>query len=80
MKMAYVEWEDASDLDDTPWTTHDEDFIYQPVMVSQIGYVLYDGIEGLVLTSSYIADGTVGCRTQIPRGMIRNITIIDDHD
>jgi hypothetical protein len=49
-------------------------------MVSQIGYVLYDGPEGLVLTSSYIADGTVGCRTQIPRGMIRNITIIDDND
>ena len=77
--MAYVEWEDASDLDDTPWTTHD-DFIYEPVIVYQIGYVLYDGPEGLVLTSSYIADGTVGCRTQIPRGMIRNITIIDDND
>lgn len=79
MKMAYVEWEDASDLDDTPWTTHD-DFIYEPVMVSQIGYLLYDGQEGIVLTSSYIAGGTVGCRTQIPRGMIRNITIIDDND
>ena len=77
--MAYVEWEDASDLDDTPWTTHD-DFIYEPVMVSQIGYLLYDGQEGIVLTSSYIADSTVGCRTQIPRGMIRNITIIDEND
>lgn len=79
MKMAYVEWEDASDLDDTPWTTHG-DFIYQPVMVSQVGYLLYDGEEGIVLTSSYIADGIVGCRTQIPRGMIRNITIVDDND
>ena len=29
---------------------------------------------------AYIIDGTVGCRTQIPRGMIRSITIIDEND
>lgn len=78
MKMAFVLWEDAADLDSTPWTEHEEGFIYEPVLVEQIGYVLYDGPEGIVLTSSVFIDKTtVGCRTQIPRGMIRNITIID---
>ena len=76
--MAFVLWEDAADLDSTPWTEHEEDFVYEPVMVEQIGYVLYDGPEGVVLTSSVFIDKTtVGTRTQIPRGMIRNITVID---
>jgi len=34
----------------------------------------------MVLTYSYIGDDTYGCRSQIPRGMIRNVTIIEDHD
>jgi hypothetical protein len=81
MKMAFVLWEDAADLDQYPWAEHEETFVYKPVLVEQIGYVLYDGEEGVVLTSSvFVDDSTVGCRTQIPRGMIRSITIIDDND
>jgi hypothetical protein len=80
MKLAYVEWEDAADLDDSPWAFHDDSFMYQPVVAHQVGFVLYDGPEGMVLTSSYIGDDTYGCRSQIPRGMIRSVTIIDDND
>lgn len=80
MKLAYVEWEDAAELDDTPWVFHDEPFVYEPIIAHQVGFVVYDGPEGMVLTSSYIGDGTIGSRSQIPRGMIRNVTIIDDND
>jgi len=33
-----------------------------------------------IMVEEFIGDGTVGCRSQIPRGMIRNVTIIDDND
>ena len=81
MKMAYVEWEDAADIDDAPWAVHeDEGFTYTPVLVNQVGYLLYDGPEGVVLTSAYIEGGTVGCRTQIPRGMVRKMTVANTND
>jgi hypothetical protein len=56
------------------WVVHDNDtFEYTPCMVFTIGVVLYDGPEGMILTSSVIEDGTVGRRFQIPRGMIREV-------
>jgi hypothetical protein len=76
MKPALIVWEDACDLDDTPWAEHDESYIYEPVLVTQVGYILYDGEEGIVLTNAYY-DEIVGRRSQIPRGMIRSITYLD---
>ena len=76
MKPALIVWEDAGDLDVTPWTEHDESFEYEPLLVTQVGYILYDGDEGIVVTSAYY-DETVGMRSQIPRGMIRSIKYLD---
>jgi hypothetical protein len=73
MKLAYVIWEDASELDVTAWSEHEEDFTYSPVLCKQVGFVLYDGPEGLVITNGVIADGVVARRNQIPRGMIRRV-------
>jgi hypothetical protein len=73
MKLVYVVWEDASELDVTAWAVHEEEFEYSPVLCKQVGFVLYDGPEGLVITNGVIADGTVARRNQIPRGMIRRI-------
>jgi len=73
MKLAYVIWEDASELDVTPWSEHEEDFIYIPVLCKQVGFILYDGPEGIVLTEGVLDDGTVARRNQIPRGMIRSV-------
>jgi hypothetical protein len=73
MKLVYVVWEDASELDVTAWAIHEEEFEYSPVLCKQVGFVLYDGPEGLVITNGVIADGTVARRNQIPRGMIRRI-------
>ena len=73
MKPAYVIWEDASELDVTAWTEHDEEFIYTPVLCTQVGFVLYDGPEGLILTDAFTCNGEVARRNQIPRGMIRSV-------
>ena len=73
MNLVYVIWEDASELDVTAWAEHEEDFQYSPVLCKQVGFVLYDGPEGLVITNGFIADGAVARRNQIPRGMIRRI-------
>lgn len=78
MKLAYIIWEDASDLDTTAWTTHEDDFVYTPVLCNQIGFVLYSGEEGVVVTQSYNSNGEVSNRTQIPKGMIKQIKWLDD--
>ena len=73
MKPVYVVWEDASELDVTAWAEHDEGFIYTPVLCTQVGFVLYDGPEGIILTEAFTSNGEVARRNQIPRGMIRRI-------
>lgn len=71
MKLVVVTWEDATELDATPWT-HEQEVEYTPLLVTQCGFVLYDGPEGLVLTSAYAPD-IVARKQQIPRGMIVKI-------
>ncbi len=73
MRLAYIVWEDATELDVTAWSEHEEDFIYSPVTCKQVGFVLYDGPEGLVTTEAVTSNGQVAGRNQIPRGMIRRI-------
>jgi len=73
MKLAYVVWEDASELDVTAWVEPEEVFEYNPVLCKQVGFVLYDGPEGLVITNAVIDNVCVARRNQIPRGMIRRI-------
>lgn len=73
MKLAYVIWEDASELDVTGWALHDEEFVYVPVLCKQIGWVIYDGPEGIVMTQAVTSNGEVARRNQIPKQMIRSI-------
>ena len=79
MKVVLIEWEDACDLDTTPWTDI-EDMVYTPLLVTQVGLVIYDGPEGIILTCASTG-GQHGIRSQIPRGMIRRVhTLCGDHD
>lgn len=73
MKLAYVLWEDACELDATPWAEHEENFEYTPTLCKQVGFILYDGEEGIVITEAIINGDTAARRNQIPRGMIRRI-------
>ena len=53
MRAVYVEWEDACDLDTTPWSDID-DAPYTPLLVTQVGLVVYDGPEGMIC---YLSSG-----------------------
>lgn len=73
MKLAYIVWEDASELDTTAWTFHDEEFVYVPVLCKQVGWVVYDGPEGIIVTQAITSNGEIARRNQIPKQMIRSI-------
>jgi len=73
MKLAYVVWEDASELDVTAWAVHEEEFEYTPVLCKQVGWVVYDGLEGIVITQAVTSNGEIARRNQIPKQMIRSI-------
>lgn len=72
MKLVLIEWEDAGSRDLGPWVEKQE-WSWDPYTVTEVGFVLYDGEEGMIVTSAYNKDQT-GPVTQIPRGMIRNVT------
>lgn len=71
--MVLVVWEDARTLD-APWMEKGT-WEYKPYLVSQIGYLLLDAPEGIILTQAD-APEHVGAPDQIPRGMIRSITFL----
>jgi len=73
MKLAYVIWEDASELDVTAWAVQEEEFEYVPVLCKQVGWVVYDGPEGIVITQAVTSNGEIARRNQIPKQMIRSI-------
>ena len=73
MKLALVVWEDACELDDTTWTEHEDDFEYKPLLCKHVGFIVYDGPEGIVISCGMFPDGIMTRRHQIPRCMIRRI-------
>lgn len=72
--LAVIEWEDASLLDVETWVDN-EPVKYEPKMFVQVGFVLYDGDEGVILTAAWSPD-KIAPRDQIPRGMIRKMTYL----
>jgi hypothetical protein len=76
MQHVKVEWEDAVLLTTEAWNMGEDDYPYNPYICITTGILLYDGVEGIILTDSISNDQT-GHVQQIPRGMIRNITYYD---
>lgn len=72
--LAVVEWEDAGLIDVGPWVEN-EPAKYAPKMFIQVGFVLHDGDDGVILTHAWSPD-LIAPRDQIPRGMIRKLTYI----
>lgn len=70
--LVQVLWEDACVLDMETWADNDP-VKYEPKLFTQVGYLLYEGKEGVILTAAWSAD-KVAPRDQIPAGMIRKIT------
>jgi hypothetical protein len=69
--LVMVTWEDATVLDDAAWCDKTE-HTYKAKMFISVGFLLYDGKEGLILTSAWSPD-MVAARDQIPRGMVRKV-------
>jgi len=70
--LVLVQWEDATLKDDGPWADN-KDHTYEPKLFISVGFLLFEGKEGVILTSAWSPD-TVAARDQIPRGMVRKIT------
>lgn len=69
--LVMIVWEDATMLDCEAWAPN-KDHRYSPKHFVSVGFLLYDGKEGVILTSAWSPD-TVAARDQVPRGMIRSI-------
>lgn len=69
--LVLVTWEDASAPDEGAWVKN-EDHAYKPQMFETVGFLLYEGPDGITLTSSW-SDTFVAARDFIPRGMVHKI-------
>jgi hypothetical protein len=71
--LVLVEWEDATliDSEDT-WVDRNEPTAYTPHVMQSVGFLLFDGPEGIILTDT-LSPHVQAPRDQIPRGMIRAI-------
>ncbi len=69
--LVLVEWEDATQLDAGPWADN-EPVAYKPKVFQQVGFLLSDTAEGVILTHAW-SDNLVATRDQIPRGMVRSV-------
>jgi len=72
MTPALVIWEDASEMDETAWVFKEDIYAVNPVLVHEVGFILYEDDKHIVLTAAY-TDVQVGRRTQIPKGMVRKV-------
>lgn len=75
MNLVKVVWEDACELDDTPWTTSLNEHSGPP-LVTQVGFLVEDTPAFLVLTHAYTSGGEIARRNLIPRGMIKSVETI----
>lgn len=75
MKLVLIVWEDATSLDTGPWVEKQE-WKYSPCIVHEVGFIIHEDENGIILTNAYNEDQT-GPVTQIPRGMIREVTHLE---
>ena len=77
MRLIKVTWEDACELDGSPWIFNEEVQADSCVVV-QVGFVLEDTDKHIVLTHSYTRD-QVARRNLVPKGMITELIELGDH-
>ncbi len=73
--LVLVIWEDATVLDTGAWADngkHD----YKPCIFHQVGFLIAHSDAGVILSSAWHPE-TVAARDQIPRGMIRSMSVLE---
>lgn len=78
-QLMYVEWEDASDVDDSlGWVTRADAKPAKAVIIRQVGFVTEVDGEALVMTQAF-SDELMASRTRIPLGMVRKALDLSEH-
>ena len=70
--LVKVIWEDAGSTNTNVWTNSKDKLEWKSIVHDQTGYLVYDGPEGVMLSSSWNEE-LMASPEQIPRGMIRAI-------
>lgn len=73
--LVLVQWEDAQSIDESAWVEN-KDHDYKPYLVYQVGFLLSDTEQGLILSQAWNPKA-VGARDQIPRGMVRSVVLLE---
>lgn len=77
MDLVYIEWEDASSVDETTgWVFREDAPIPEKHIFCQVGFVVDMDLEALILTEAYSSNQTAP-RTRIPLGMLRRVVRLD---
>jgi hypothetical protein len=72
MRLVLCVWEDASDVDEGPWTDRAGAKPGEPVVFHQVGYVFALTSECIEMTCSVSVDH-MAPRSRIPIGMVRKL-------
>jgi hypothetical protein len=74
-RLVLLSWEDASCEGSGPWVSQEDAPPMRVVIFHQVGFVLEDTPECIVLTCAMEnrPDGLMASRERIPRGMVRSI-------
>lgn len=74
-ELVVVTWEDAKEEGDAAWNDADAIPDYEPLLCYTTGWLLHQDARGVILTGTLQENCTARC-DQIPRGMIRSITVL----
>ena len=77
MELVYLEWEDASAVDNTSgWVDRQSAPVPLVHIFKQVGFIVDIDLDAVVLTEAYTADN-IAPRTRIPMGMVRRWVMLD---
>ena len=71
--LVMVQWDDAAGLRDGWKSTHEKP---SPYIALSVGWLIYDGPDHILIAQDTDEEGSHNGRTQIPRGMVKNIKIL----
>lgn len=73
--IVLLEWEDAKTIDSGLWSEESKEHVYKPHVWRQVGYLLSNTEEGVIVTQAWHPE-SCAARDQIPRAMIRSMTVL----
>lgn len=75
--LVEVWWDDAAGLDGG-WKARMDKL--EPQMIVSVGFVVVDNEQYLIIAQDTDAEGSHNGRTQVPRGMVKNVRVLRKKD